>query len=467
MKKSATYIFDLDGVFFYYGTMKPVSGAVELVSDLRNQGHSIVFMTARRRKKNDPPHLTIEKTERALSALGVEYDALVEGVGSPRIVINDEGAIAVNHIRDAPIDRHALTQWQTPLRSDLVKRTFDSLCGVAWTAWKYNHSGDADDYVQTILLARSIIESGGFDHRDLVSRYRAPVNYRLEGVDLNPSGIHEDYHGQIRKLLLSDDPLYLASDGVSDGAAMKITAAAAFYCRDFGALVENTDRIVRVTHASPEARFAAVMVAIRLRQVILGIDPDNIELFVSELEAAERALDFERPLSFFMSRVYLARDLVSSDFRPKKLLHLFCRKIGMGHLAWSTPIAACFWSFHRDKDFSKWMRDGKEKRLYLPRNRFGYSKRIVARMLEEKTWDEDVAHLEQIGQFDEYQASHGYHWGTGLDVDTFFSIAFSILAARHGTDSIADEVPKAIECFGDDLLAIAESLISNETDSLT
>ena len=113
------------------------------------------------------------------------------------------------------------------------------------------------------------------------------------------------------------------------------------------------------------------------------------------------------------------------------------------------------------------MRDGKEKRLYLPRNRFGYSKRIQARMLEEKTWDEDVAHLEQIGQFDEYQASHGYHWGTGLDVDTFFSIAFSILAARHGTDSIADEVPKAIECFGDDLLAIAESLISNETDSLS
>jgi ribonucleotide monophosphatase NagD (HAD superfamily) len=51
----ATYLFDFDGVFFRYGTMEPIDGTVELVRKLHQEGHSIIFLTKRRRFNNDPP----------------------------------------------------------------------------------------------------------------------------------------------------------------------------------------------------------------------------------------------------------------------------------------------------------------------------------------------------------------------------------------------------------------------------
>ena len=79
----ATYLLDFDGVFFRYGTMEPVKGAVEFVQGLQQQGHNIVFLTRRRRCHNEPPHRTVEKTEQVLATLGVTYDGIIEGVTSP------------------------------------------------------------------------------------------------------------------------------------------------------------------------------------------------------------------------------------------------------------------------------------------------------------------------------------------------------------------------------------------------
>jgi len=395
-----------------------------------------------------------------LASLGVRYDGIIEGVGSPRILINDEIAVAINHPRDEPLDLHALrSPLESQQRTELVARVFNALSGIAWIAWKYGESGDADDYVQTMLVAKSLTAYGGFDHCDLVARYRSPTNYRIGTDVLGPSGIHPNYKGQVSKLLQSNDPFYQASDGVSDGAAMKISPAAAFYVHDFCSLVENTDRITQITHATVEARLAALLVALRLRQVLLGVDPDNMNRIVDDLAEASKLLKFGDQASFFMDRVDRARMIALQYQSPKELLYQLCRRVGMDHLAWSTPVSACFWSFHRDADYGKWLRHRKEKWLFLPRNRWGISRTIHAGTLARSVQEDNVRHLREIGQYDEFVQSHGYHWGRSIDIDTFFSIAISILAARHGLDMVSDEVSQAADCFGDDLMALAERLV--------
>ena len=455
----ATYLLDFDGVFFRYGTMEPVDGAVEFVQGLRQQGHRVVFLTQRRRCYNEPPHLTLEKTEQVLAALGVTYDGILEGVTSPRVLVNDGGSLAIDHPRDSPLNRITLESSRAPQRSDMVSRVYHALAAVAWVAWKYADSGDADDYVQTLLIAKSLTTCGGFDHADLTNRYRARPGYRIGGDELQAGGVSPSYKGQVAKLIQSDDPLYEATDGVSDGAAMKIVAAAAFYADDFQGLVENTDRISRITHATVEARLAAVLIALRFRQVLLGIDPDNMNRLVEELAVASDILQFGGRAAFFLDRVGRARQVATKYERPANLLYQLCRKVGMDHLAWSTPVAACFWSFHRDVDFSKWFRHHHEKRMYLSRRYLPIPRVVHGRTLKSRVHDEDVRHLRAIGQYDDFRQSHGYHWRKSVDIDTFFSIAISIMAARQGLESVETEVTRAIDMFGDDLWSLSERLV--------
>ena len=455
----ATYLLDLDGVFFRYGTMEPVDGAVEFVQGLRSQGHRVVFLTQRQRLYNEPSHLTVEKTEQVLAALGVAYDRLVEGVTSPRVLVNDEGSLVINHPCDSPLNRIALESAKTPQRSEIVLGVYRALAAVAWVAWKYSDSGDADDYVQTLLIAKSLATCGGFDHADMVARYRARPGYQIGGDELEPAGVHPGYKGQVAKLIQSDDRLYKATDGVSDGAAMKVTAAAAFYMDDFQSLVENTDRIARITHATVEARLAAVLVALRLRQVLLQVDPDNMNRLVEELKIASDVLQFGGRGAFFLDRVESARKVAVKYETSDNLLFQLCRKVGMDHLAWSTPVAACFWSFHRDTDFSKWFCRHREKRMYIPR-RFSPIPRIVhGRTLHRRLREDDTRHLRAIGQYDGFLQSHGYHWRKSVDIDTFLSIAISILAVRHGLQAVEKEIPQAVDMFGDDLWSLSERLV--------
>ena len=165
-----------------------------------------MFLTRRRRCHNDPPHLTVEKTEQVLATLGVIYDGIIEGVTSPRVLINDEGALAIDHLRDSPLDRIALESSRTPQRSDVVSRVYHALAAVAWVAWKFADSEDADDYVQTLPIAKSLTTCGGFNHADLVTRYRTRPGYRFGADALQASGVHPNYKGQVAKLIQNDDP---------------------------------------------------------------------------------------------------------------------------------------------------------------------------------------------------------------------------------------------------------------------
>ena len=346
----------------------------------------------------------------------------------------------------------------TTHRSTIVTRVYHSLAAISWVSWKYADSADADDYVQTLLIAKSLIASGGFHHADLVSGYRARPGYFFEDSELQAGGVHPDYKGQVAKLIQSDDPLFEAVDGVSDGAAMKVAAAAAFYVNNFEDLVKNIDRITRITHGSVEARLSAVLIAIRTRQVFLGNDTDNMDRLVEDITLAADILQLNDQAAFFLKRVNRARNISRRRHKPANLLYRLSQKVGLEHLAWSTPITACFWSFQQNVDFSQWFDREHEKQFYLPRNFMGQRRIVNGQTLSASVHNEDVEHLHNIGQYEDYHRSHGYHWRKSIDIDTFLSITISIMAARDGLKSVEHEVPQSIAMFGDDLWALAEQL---------
>ncbi len=457
----ATYLLDFDGVFFRYGTMTPAEGAVDYVRRLKRQGNDVVFLTARKTDQNDPPELAIADTKKRLEALGVPYDAVVEGVSSPRIVINDEGAYAINHPKDAPWTPR-FSKVTVPIESSVTTdRVHRALSATAWVAWKYNHCGDADDYVQTMLVAKSLLHCGGFDHIDLVERFRSVPGYAMNNVVLGPGGVDKGFAGQISKLVASDDRKYKAIDGVSDGAAMRMSPVAAFFAHDLQKLVQTASSIAAITHASVEARLSAVLVALRQRQVFSGDQPDSMCKLHNDMKFAIELLDLKQDSEFFMSRVNRAMEIAGTTGNPDELLAKLVKNVGMEHLAWSTPISACFWSFSGEPNYSKWVRDEGEKRIWVKRGWSPLPLPITGKTLNRSTYLEDIKHLRWLGEYESYHSTHAYHWRKSLDIDTFFSIAFSIQAARHGIDMIASEVDEACSMFGDDLRKFALQLTSS------
>lgn len=99
----ATFLLDLDGVIFKHSTMEFNDGALDYLKKIKEKGHQIVFTTARKSSNNNIPSLQLDLTVKRLSDAGIEYDSIVGNLSSPRIVVNDDGAFAVNHERDCPI----------------------------------------------------------------------------------------------------------------------------------------------------------------------------------------------------------------------------------------------------------------------------------------------------------------------------------------------------------------------------
>jgi hydroxymethylpyrimidine pyrophosphatase-like HAD family hydrolase len=89
----AAYFVDIDGTVVYYGTNEPLPGALEKLRALKSMGHQIIFTTKR---------TTASDFRKLLKEYGLEQEIIMTGVDSPRIVINDHGAQAINHPTDAP-----------------------------------------------------------------------------------------------------------------------------------------------------------------------------------------------------------------------------------------------------------------------------------------------------------------------------------------------------------------------------
>lgn len=92
----ATYILDIDGTIFKHGTNEFLPGSKEFLDEIIEKGHMIVFTTRRGQEFEGHPVYDKKKTLKALDELGIKYDSIIFDSSSPRIVINDRGAYAID-----------------------------------------------------------------------------------------------------------------------------------------------------------------------------------------------------------------------------------------------------------------------------------------------------------------------------------------------------------------------------------
>lgn len=99
----AVYFIDLDGTIFKHGTNDLLPGAFDLLSRIIGFGDEIVFTTYRGDENfKSHPIYNRGSAQTAIDSLDVPYRAALFDINSPRIVLNDGGAVGHNHETDMP-----------------------------------------------------------------------------------------------------------------------------------------------------------------------------------------------------------------------------------------------------------------------------------------------------------------------------------------------------------------------------
>jgi ribonucleotide monophosphatase NagD (HAD superfamily) len=89
----AAYFLDVDGTVVYQGTNKPLPGAIRGIRRLIRGGDQVLFVTQRS---------TDAGLREMLAEHGIKDPLIILNVESPRVIVNDQGAKAVNHRSDDP-----------------------------------------------------------------------------------------------------------------------------------------------------------------------------------------------------------------------------------------------------------------------------------------------------------------------------------------------------------------------------
>ncbi len=433
-----------------YGTNMVTHQGKEIIGAINRTGGKVYFLTART-EDNQPEHLNLAQTHLALKELGIQYELVLGDVPSPRVLINDEGATAYN------------VQSNSGLNSRISPSIFansihDALEGLAWVNSKFGKPGGSDDFVQTILIAESLIQKSGFCHADIVHKLRSSPPITMNGEPLSPGGLApKRYKGQMWKLINSTDSLYQAEKGVSDGAAMRTLGIGAFYTNNFEDLVCAASEIASITHGSVEARLSSVLTALRYRQIFSQDVTATPSSLFNQLARAVRILKLGNSADFFLDRANTAAIIATRNHHPSLQLFQLSKYIGIDHLCWSTPIAATFWSFHSDDNYNKWFKGFKLRSINIPPHP-RFNKNMIT--IDSNTYlqsqrDKDMDHLKSTNEYEDFVNCHGYHYGKWIDNDTFFSIAISMLSGRLGTKSIFLEVERHLRTFNVDMRTFA------------
>lgn len=90
----AAFILDIDGTVINYKTGEFLKGAIPKLRRRMTQGDQVIFTTLRE-EWFPGTELLIKELKKELPEAIVIF-----GVQSPRIIMNDEGALAINHPRD-------------------------------------------------------------------------------------------------------------------------------------------------------------------------------------------------------------------------------------------------------------------------------------------------------------------------------------------------------------------------------
>jgi hypothetical protein len=305
--------------------------------------------------------------------------------------------------------------------SAIKQKIHAGITTLAWVASEYfkiNPSWiDADDYIQTMIVFESLVEKHGFDHADLVMRYRAERPTKIAGITIKNNGV--DHVGQMHKLKQDPNPLYIDDIGFTPGCAMKAMPLGVWH-KKFDDTVLLADNITRITHGTAEARLVGVLTALRYRHALLEID--NPDILIQDWTTAAKTLNLYGTTAWdcVNRSVQRAKDIIATSCGVEALCKLL-RRVGLMYFAWSGPISAIFWSYVVDVTFKKiFMHVGSDKKFTIN------SEQILV--------DNDVHN-----EYASHVKKHHVKWKRWLnepktgrqDSDTFFSIAFSIASIRN------------------------------------
>jgi hypothetical protein len=339
--------------------------------------------------------------------------------------------------------------------NQIISKLNSALIAIAKISYIYSIEGsddeeilDVDDYIQTILIGESLVANHGFNHKDLVRRYRTRPGHIIGGRRVAASGISSWYRGQIKKLIDSQDIEFRAVDGITSGSAMKVACIAAFYALDMDELFVNTDRITRITHESVDARLAALMTTLRYRQIFLGIDSSVADLREALISAKQKLKINDS--EFFFELFDVGASLVDKFSDPVELLIELNRVVGLSHLATSVPISACLWTFcpiDPSAVLNHWtlfdrveIHTGSSQIMHSDWNYVVHRQRYI-------NLGYSVADSRLL---DTPPRSH-------FDLDTFFSIALSMLAAKNGVGNLVSD--SELHEFTDNLYILSKNIV--------
>ena len=89
----AAFFIDYDGTLVRFGTHELLPGVLETVHAWLRDGHQLYITTQRPDGKD---------VLRNLRNNGIVPNAILTNVTSPRVIINDQGAISINRRTDSP-----------------------------------------------------------------------------------------------------------------------------------------------------------------------------------------------------------------------------------------------------------------------------------------------------------------------------------------------------------------------------
>jgi hypothetical protein len=229
---------------------------------------------------------------------------------------------------------------------------------------------------------------------------------------------------------------------------MKVACIAGFFLADFTALVENTDRITRVTHNSTDARLAALLVVLRFRQIFLEKD-DCTDYLRATLLRAIATLEIAGS-EFFLQNFDDGAALVHNTADPAGLLAGLNEVIGVSHVATSVPITACLWSF-RPVNLQAVLE------TWDIHNKYEIGTGDIVIRHREWRYQSHKRHFLDLGYTGDDARLLKQESSSHFDLDTFFSIAFSLLAAQHGIQNCIQE--GELDEFTDNLTMLSRNLV--------
>jgi hypothetical protein len=337
-----------------------------------------------------------------------------------------------------------------PSPEEVRSRVRSGISTIAWVAAEYSKINpgwiDADDYIQTMIVFESLAANGGFNHADLVHRFRIDRETVVAGVKVRNNG--SDHKGQMHLLRKSADPLYLAKGGITPGCAMKALPLGVWE-RDLRGTVNLADAATKVTHGSVEARLSGILAALAYRHALHGVsDPDL--LHYEWMHASQMAGLSKSPHWMMMATaIGRAKSIVAVKSGKGALLELL-KRVGIMYFAWSCPVSAVFWSYTIDLEFKGLFRHiGSDKRFTIDGK---------TPLVDQDVLDEYVAQA-KMHDSDSTRWLEEPKKAGRMDSDTFFSIAFSIAAVRDPSFLTSDEVASvAHDLPGEDVTGVLDAV---------